>query len=93
MPVPDQAGNMRDVDNGPGGENGPGRRRAGRFVQSGRTAFFPVPVLRTFTTGRTDTFVDIGHFATTIDPGASTHGISSLLSTGNIISTDKRFVL
>ncbi len=46
-----------DVDNGPGGYNGPGRRRrAGRFVQSGRTAFFPVPVLRTSTTGRTVTF-------------------------------------
>jgi len=40
----------------PGGLSGPGRRRAGRFVQSGRTTFFPVPVLRTSTTGRTDTF-------------------------------------
>jgi hypothetical protein len=57
MPVPDQAGNVRDVDNGPGGENGPGRRRAGRFVQSGSTTFFPVPVLRTSTTGRTVTFI------------------------------------
>ena len=36
--------------------NGPDRRRAGRFVQSGRTSFFPVPVLRTSTTGRTVTF-------------------------------------
>ncbi len=27
-------------------KNGSGRRRAGRFVQSGRTTFFPVPVLR-----------------------------------------------
>jgi hypothetical protein len=33
-----------------------GRRQAGRFVQSGRTAFCPVPVLRTSTTGRTVTF-------------------------------------
>ena len=41
----------------PGGLSGPGRRRAGRFVQSGRTTFFPVPVLRTSTTGRTDTFL------------------------------------
>ncbi len=37
----------RDVDNGPGGLSGPGRRRAGRFVQSGKATFFPVPVLRT----------------------------------------------
>ena len=36
--------------------NGPDRRRAGQFVQSGRTSFFPVPVLRTSTTGRTVTF-------------------------------------
>ena len=40
----DQAGNVEDV--------------AGRFVhlQSGRPVFFPVPVLRTSTTGRTFTF-------------------------------------
>ena len=37
--------------------NGPDRRRAGRFVQSGRTSFLPVPVLRTSTTGRTVTFL------------------------------------
>ena len=37
--------------------NWPDRRRAGQFVQSGRTSFFPVPVLRTSTTGRTVTFV------------------------------------
>ena len=43
----------------PGGRNGPARRRAGRFVQSGRTAFFPVPVLRTSTTGRTVSFFRI----------------------------------
>ena len=36
--------------------NGPRRRRAGSFVQSGRTSFFPVPVLRSSTTGRTVTF-------------------------------------
>ena len=35
----------------------PYRRRAGRFVQSGRTTFFPVPSLLTFTTGRTVTFL------------------------------------
>jgi hypothetical protein len=34
MPVPDQAGNVKDVDNGLGGENGPVRRRAGRFVRT-----------------------------------------------------------
>jgi hypothetical protein len=49
----DRAGDVMDVDNGPGGYNGPGRRRAGLFVQSGRTLNFPVPVLRTSTTGRT----------------------------------------
>ena len=38
--------------------NGPDRRRAGRSVQSGRTSFFPVPVLlvRTSATGRKITF-------------------------------------
>ena len=38
--------------------NGLDRRRAARgwFVQSGRTSFFPVPVLRTSTTGRTVMF-------------------------------------
>ena len=39
--------------------NGPDRRRSGRFVQSGRTTFFPVPVLLTSTTGRTDTFFQV----------------------------------
>ena len=54
-------GSSRDVwgmwTTDPGGENGPGRRRAGRFVQSGRTSFFPVPVLRTSTSGRTVSFL------------------------------------
>ena len=43
----------------PEGKDGPGRRQAGRFVQSGRTAFFPVPVLRTSTSGRTVSFVSV----------------------------------
>ncbi len=34
-------GTCGDMDTEPKGENGPGRRRAGRFVQSGRTTFFP----------------------------------------------------
>ena len=53
-------GSSRDVwgrwTTDPGGKNGPGRRRAGRFVQSGRTAFFPVPVRRASTSGRTVSF-------------------------------------
>ncbi len=40
----------------PEGKDGPGRRQAGRFVQSGRTTFFPVPVLWTSTSGRTVSF-------------------------------------
>ena len=35
------------------------RRRAGWFVQSGRTSFFLVPVLQTSTTGRTVTFLGL----------------------------------
>ena len=34
--------------------NGPDRRRAGRFVPSGRTSSFTVPVPRTSTSGRTE---------------------------------------
>jgi hypothetical protein len=52
-PSRDKPGTCGDVDKEPKGENGPGRGRAGRYVQSGRTTFRPVPVLRTSTTGRT----------------------------------------
>jgi hypothetical protein len=50
-----------DLDRGPDrnrmtDRHGPDRCRAGRIVQSGRTAFFPVTALRAFTTGRTVTF-------------------------------------
>jgi hypothetical protein len=55
-----------NLDNGPEGYNGLSRRRGYRFVYSGRTTFFPVPVLqtsissiagRTATAGRMVTFL------------------------------------
>ena len=46
----------RDVDTDKGRNERAGPPPVGRFVQSGRTSFFPVPVLRTSTTGRTVTF-------------------------------------
>ncbi len=68
-PSRDKPGTCRDVDKELDGKNGPSRRRAGRFVQSGRTTFFPVPVLRTSTTGRTVTFLDVGCAASLQLPG------------------------
>ena len=58
--------NTRPFGSGPGekgqrtvtrtGRTETGRTAVGLFVQFGRTTFFPVPVLRTFTTGRTVSF-------------------------------------
>jgi len=51
-----RAGSVRDVDTGTGRNERAGPPPVGRFVQSGRTSFFPVTALRAFTTGRTVTF-------------------------------------
>ncbi len=49
------------MDNGTekGGMTRAGPPPVGRFVQSGSTAFFPVPVLRTSTSGRTILFISV----------------------------------
>lgn len=58
LPVGTKPERVGDVDSEPikGGLTRAGPPPVGRFVQSGRTTFFPVPVLRTSTTGRTITF-------------------------------------
>ena len=56
---------------------GPDRSRAGRFVQSGKTSFFPVPVLRNSTTGKAVMFFQAAGVERTSPPGGSPARVTS----------------
>ena len=89
MPVSRES--VRDVDTDPGGKNGPGRRRAGRFVQSGRTSFFPVPVLRTSTTGRTvSLFPELNEPARPAAVRPVSHDMGGRAAGGSAVRTERR---
>lgn len=75
----------------PEGKDGPGRRQAGRFVQSGRTAFFPVPVLRTSTSGRTVSFFpELNEPARPAAARPVSHDMGGLAAGGSAVRTERR---